>query len=83
MITQNLRQQVDIAREALGDDSFTVVTVGFDWAVDTPEQMRLYASSRGIDVRTGTFLAATHESIERLAAILGFSSIPAPRVSIT
>ena len=35
-ITKNLATAVDIAREALGDDSFSVVTVGFDWAVDTP-----------------------------------------------
>jgi protein SCO1/2 len=35
-ITRNLGKAIDIAREALGDDSFSVVTVGFDWAVDTP-----------------------------------------------
>jgi len=47
MITQNLEEKVAIARDAFGDDSFTVVTIGFDWRVDTAEQMRVYASSRG------------------------------------
>ncbi|MGI9262434.1 MAG: SCO family protein, partial [Woeseiaceae bacterium] len=45
-ITKNLAAAVDIGREALGNDSFAVVTVGFDWAVDTPDRMRLYASER-------------------------------------
>jgi protein SCO1/2 len=40
LITRNVAEKVEIAREALGDDAFTVITVGFDWQVDTPERMR-------------------------------------------
>ena len=37
--TQNLRQVVDKARSALGDESFRVLSVGFDTANDSPERM--------------------------------------------
>lgn len=71
-ITKNLASSVDIAREALGADSFSVVTVGFDWAVDTPDRMRLYASERRIDIPGWHFLAGDHESIAGLSRDLGF-----------
>ena len=34
MITANIERNVDIAHEALGEDAFSVVTIGFDWQVD-------------------------------------------------
>ena len=55
LITRNLEKTVAVARDALGDDAFAVVTIGFDWPVDTPEQMRVYASSRGIDAKQLVF----------------------------
>ena len=48
MITRNVKETVEIGREALGNDAFSVVTVGFDWQVDTPDRMRMYASGHGI-----------------------------------
>ena len=79
MITQNLAKAVDIAREALGDDSFAVITVGFDWAVDTPERMRLYAAERRIDVPGWYFLAGDESSIGGLSSDLGFQFYPSAK----
>ena len=72
LITKNVADKVDIAREALGDDSFSVITVGFDWAVDTPEQMRVYASSRSIDVPDWHFLSGDEASVEAISKAVGF-----------
>ena len=71
-ITKNLGGAVEIASEALGDDSFNVITVGFDWAVDTPDRMRLYASERRIDAQNWRFLAGDSQSIEALSDDIGF-----------
>ena len=78
-ITRNLATAVDIAREALGEESFNVVTVGFDWAVDTPDRMRLYASERRIDVNGWHFLAGDAGSIGALSENLGFQFFPSPK----
>lgn len=72
MITRNIAENVDIAREALGENSFSIVSVGFDWAVDTPEQMRVYASSRGINVPGWHFLSGDEISVEALSKAVGF-----------
>jgi protein SCO1/2 len=75
-ITRNLATAVDIAREALGEDAFSVVTVGFDWAVDTPDRMRLYASERRIDDPRWHFLAGDATTIGGLSEDLGFQFFP-------
>lgn len=72
MITQNLEEKVAIAREAFGEDKFSVVTIGFDWRVDTAEQMRIYASSRGIDQTHWHFLSGDAAVIESIASDVGF-----------
>ena len=75
MITKNLEEKVAIAREAFGDDKFSVVTIGFDWRVDTAEQMRIYASSRRIDETHWHFLSGDAQSIEAITSDLGFAFI--------
>ena len=72
LITQNLEEKVAIARDAFGDDQFNVVTIGFDWRVDTAEQMRLYATSRRIDQTHWYFLSGDAPTIEAVAKDLGF-----------
>lgn len=78
-ITKNLASAVDIASEALGNDAFTVITVGFDWAVDTPDRMRLYAAERRIDVPNWHFLSGDAASIEALSKDLGFLFYPSSK----
>jgi protein SCO1/2 len=78
-ITQSLARSVDIANEALGDDAYGVLTVGFDWAVDTPDRMRLYASERRIDEPNWRFLAGDEVSISSLSENLGFAFYPSAK----
>ena len=47
--TKHLATAVDAAREALGSDSFDVVTIGFDTAHDTPEAMGAFARRQRVN----------------------------------
>jgi protein SCO1 len=76
LITRNLARTVTIAQEALGEDAFSVITVGFDWAVDKPDRMRMYAAERGIDDRNWHFLSGDADSIDALSKNLGFQFYP-------
>lgn len=78
-LTRQLARAVGIAREALGEDSFAVLSVGFDTANDTPERMAAYARAQGIDQPGWRFLSAERATVERLARDLGFLYAPSPR----
>src|SRR5210317_1595375 len=77
MITRSLVDTVDFAREALGEDSFSVVTIGFDWKVDSPERMRQFAAQQGAaDTSDWHFLAGDAHTIDALSENLGFLFFP-------
>jgi protein SCO1/2 len=76
MMTANLAKVVDVARDAVGRDAFSVVTVGFDVGVDTPEMMRFFAVERGIDFDGWDFLSGDREAIESITGDLGFYYTP-------
>lgn len=78
-ITQHLGFAVSSAREALGEDSFQVVTVGFDTPVDTPEAMRQFARRQDIDDPNWSFLSGSAETMQALIDNLGFVHYPSPR----
>jgi protein SCO1/2 len=72
-LTLRLRDTVKVARQALGNDAFSVVTVGFDTPNDRPERMRAYARERGA-TQPGWYFASTDATgIERLAQTVGFT----------
>jgi protein SCO1 len=78
--TRYLDRLVRIARGALGPDSFTVLTVGFDLPVDSPAQMAAYARRYGIHDSNWHFLSIPDEATR--AALLegvGFLYEPSPR----
>lgn len=77
--TRHLGSAVDAAREALGADSFQVVTVGFDSAHDTPAALRAFAREQGIDASGWKFLSGSPAAVTALAADLGFSYYASPR----
>ena len=80
MITRSLVDIVDVAREALGEDAFSVVTIGFDWQVDSPERMRQFAKQQGAaDVNDWHFLAGDAQSIDALSNDLGFLFFPSAK----
>jgi len=80
MITRNLVDTVDVAREALGDDAFSVVTIGFDWKADSPERMRQFARQQGATgIGNWHFLAGDAQTIDALSNNLGFLFFPSAK----
>ncbi len=77
--TKNLDRATRAAREILGDDSFKIVTIGFDSAHDTPDAMRAFAREQNIHADGWEFLSGSRETIEALSADLGFQYFPSPR----
>ena len=79
-ITRNLGDTIDVAQEALGKDSFNVVTVGFDWRVDTPDRMREFESRLGMsNVANWHFLATEAGVVDALSENLGFIFYPSAK----
>jgi protein SCO1/2 len=78
-LTVHLRDVTKVARRALGADSFTVLTVGFDTPNDTPERMRLYARERGAEMPGWYFASTDAATIERLARDVGFTYRHSPK----
>ena len=78
-LTRHLKTAVDAAREALGHDSFKVVTIGFDTPIDTPERMRDFARKQGINDPNWAFLSASTETMAELVENLGFIYFTTPR----
>ena len=79
IVVQTLQRAVEVAREALGEDSFSVVTIGFETATDTPERMHDYARGQGISDDNWHFLSGKEADIEPLLEELGFLYFPSPR----
>lgn len=78
--TRHLDRVARIARGALGQDSFTVLTVGFDQPVDTPAQMAAYARRYGINDPDWHFLSTPDpDTMTRLIEAVGFVYQPSPR----
>jgi protein SCO1 len=71
-LTKSLAEIVEIARAALGEESFSVITIGFDTAVDSPERMRLYARERNINTSNWDFLSTDKETIDAFSNDVGF-----------
>lgn len=78
-ITQTVERTVRAARGALGEDSFRVVTIGFDTPNDTPERMRSYARERGIKTKNWHFLSTDAATIQALTKDLGFTYFASPK----
>jgi len=77
--TKHLAKAVDAAREALGTDSFDVVTIGFDTAHDSPEAMGAFARRQGVNQPGWRFLSAEKSTIEQISDDLGFIFFPTAR----
>jgi protein SCO1/2 len=77
--TRHLARVVREARAALGDDSFHVVTIGFDVANDNPEAMRVFAKQQGVSGPGWDFLSADAATIAPLTKNLGFQYFASPK----
>ena len=75
--TRQLAIAVSLARQALGPDGFTVLSVGFDVAHDTPTALREFAAAQRVGDARWWFVSARAEDIAQLAADTGFWFAPA------
>jgi protein SCO1/2 len=79
MTTKHLAETTRAAREVLGEESFEIITIGFDTARDTPDAMRAFAREQGVDDAGWRFLSASKETIAALSDELGFIFFASPR----
>jgi len=78
-ITQSVANAVSAGRDALGADSFNVVTIGFDTAVDTPARMHAFAKERRVGDDRWLMLSADAATLKALVEELGFTYFKSPR----
>ena len=78
-ITRHLANAIEAAREVLEEDSFQVITVGFDSAVDTPDAMRMFAARQDVNDPNWDFLSASADTVAKLVENIGFVYFPSPR----
>lgn len=76
--TRNL-DALKLSREALGDDSFGVLTIGFDTENDTPEAMDAFGKRVDAKISNWEFVSADADTIKKLSTDLGFVFFPSPR----
>lgn len=76
VLTSHLADVAEIARAALGEDSFAMLTLGFDAANDTPARMASFARERGIDRPGWHFVSADPATVDAFARELGFAFAP-------
>lgn len=78
--TRSLAEVVAKAADTFGDDSFNVVTVGFDTRFDKPRTMASFARQQDLeDVANWYFFSADKATIQRLIKNVGFTYMPSPR----
>jgi protein SCO1/2 len=79
VVSETLADAAEVARKAIGEDSFRVVTVGFDARHDTPARMRAFALSHGLAMANWEFLSTDGDTVDRLAEDIGFVFFPSPK----
>ncbi|MCU0806249.1 MAG: SCO family protein [Burkholderiales bacterium] len=77
--TQFLAKAVQQARDALGPDSFNVVSIGFNQPFDGPEAMASFARQNRISDPRWAFLAPEPRAVEALTREFGFSFNATPK----
>lgn len=77
--TQYLQQVVNKARSVLDEDSFHVVSIGFDTPNDTPERMAAFRTTTGVTDQYWHFLSGDAGNMARLVKQLGFIYTPSSR----
>ncbi len=77
--TQFLAGAVRKARAALGPESFTVATIGFNLPQDTPEAMRQFARQQDVAIADWDFLSPDIAGLDTLLERFGFSFAATPK----
>jgi len=76
--TENLNRVVEKAKDVLGEDSFNVVTIGFDTQIDTPQAMEQFASLHSSPSDNWSFLSSDAATMDALVRDIGFIYSPSP-----
>jgi len=80
VITSTLESVDGIARDALGDDAYTIVTIGFDVSADNPVRMQSFARKYGVPVSDHwMFLSGDLLSVAGLSEDIGFQFFESPK----
>ena len=66
------------SRDALGPDSFGVLTIGFDTEHDTPQAMDDFGNRMDVKLSNWEFVSADSNTIKELSKDLGFVFFPSP-----
>jgi len=78
--TINLADAVRKARTAVGNEAFTVLTVGFDTRQDKPGRMRGFARQHGVGGdKNWKFLSTDAATIKKFTAATGFLYVPSDK----
>ncbi len=75
--TRNL-EALKLSQDALGVDSFAVLTIGFDTENDTPEAMDDFGERMNVKMPNWKFVSADADTIKKLSKDLGFVFFPSP-----
>jgi protein SCO1/2 len=76
MTTRHLSKVVEKARDALGDDAFSVAVIGFDTRFDTPDAMQYFANKQGISNKNWSLLSNAEQDLDALSEDIGFLYYP-------
>ena len=77
--TQFLATATQTARKALGEDSFRVVSIGFNQPFDSPQAMAAFARQNSIADPRWLFLSPDASDVPALARAFGFSYQATPK----
>jgi protein SCO1/2 len=77
--TKFLAKAVSAATDALGEDSFNVVSIGFNLPFDTPSAMRTFAKQQGVTAKNWEFLSPDPATLEDLTRDFGFLYYVTPK----
>ena len=73
--TRALQQAAAVAREALGDGRFNVISIGFNQPADSPQALKSFAAQYGINSPNWEFLSPTAAIVPDLARDFGFGFV--------
>ena len=76
--TRSLQKSLQPLREAFGDDTFNVVSVGFNQPADSPQAMRAFAAQHRIAEPNWDFLSPSPAAVDALTRDFGFSYLATP-----
>jgi protein SCO1/2 len=73
--TRALQKAVAVARDALGDGRFNVISIGFNQPTDSPQALKSFAAQYGINSPNWEFLSPPAAIVPDLARSFGFGYV--------